>query len=53
MADALMQRELDAGDLVAPFTHRLDGFGYAIETSASRYVNRKALELRSWLIDHA
>jgi LysR family glycine cleavage system transcriptional activator len=53
MADALMQRELDAGDLVAPFTHQLDGFGYAIETSQSRYVNRKALELRSWLIDHA
>ncbi len=53
MADALMQRELDAGDLVAPFAHQLDGFGYAIETSPSRYVNRKALELRSWLIDHA
>jgi LysR family glycine cleavage system transcriptional activator len=53
MADALMQRELDAGDLVAPFAHQLDGFGYAIETSQSRYVNRKALELRSWLIDHA
>jgi len=53
MADALMQRELDAGDLLAPFAHRLDGFGYAIETSPSRYVNRKALELRKWLIDHA
>ena len=53
MADALMQRELDAGDLVAPFTQQLDGFGYAIETSPSRYVNRKALELRDWLIDHA
>jgi len=53
MADALMQRELDAGDLVAPFTHQLDGFGYAIQTSQSRYVSRKAQELRSWLIDHA
>jgi hypothetical protein len=53
MPDALMQRELDCGDLIAPFTHQLDGFGYAIETSPSRYVNRKALELRSWLIDHA
>jgi LysR family glycine cleavage system transcriptional activator len=53
MADALMQRELDAGDLVAPFAQQLDGFGYAIETSPSRYVNRKALELRDWLIDHA
>ena len=53
MADALMQRELDAGDLVAPFAHQLDGFGYAIQTSRSRYVSRKALGLRSWLIDHA
>ena len=53
MADALMQRELDAGDLVAPFSHQLDGFGYAIQTSRSRYVSRKALGLRSWLIDHA
>ncbi|MCP4472395.1 MAG: LysR family transcriptional regulator [Gammaproteobacteria bacterium] len=53
MADTLMQRELDAGDLVAPFTHRLDGFGYAIQGSPARYVNRKALQLRNWLIDHA
>jgi len=53
LADALMQRELDAGDLVAPFAHRLDGYGYAIEGSPARYVNRKALELRNWLIDHA
>jgi LysR family glycine cleavage system transcriptional activator len=53
MADALMQRELDAGDLVAPFAHQLDGFGYAIQTSRSRYVSRKAQELRSWLVEHA
>ena len=53
MADALMQRELDAGELVAPFTHQLDGFGYAIQTSQSRYVSRKAQELRSWLVEHA
>jgi LysR family glycine cleavage system transcriptional activator len=53
MADALMQRELDAGDLVAPFAHRLDGLGYAIQSSPARYVNRKALELRGWLIAHA
>jgi LysR family glycine cleavage system transcriptional activator len=53
MADALMQRELDAGELVAPFTHQLDGFGYAIQTSQSRYVSRKAQELRSWLVAHA
>ncbi len=53
MADALMQRELEAGDLVAPFAHQLTGYGYAIQASPARYVNRKALELRRWLIDQA
>jgi DNA-binding transcriptional LysR family regulator len=53
LADALMQRELDAGDLVAPFAHRLDGYGYALQSSPARYVNRKALELRNWLVEHA
>jgi DNA-binding transcriptional LysR family regulator len=53
LADALMQRELDAGDLVAPFAHSLDGFGYALQSSPARYVNRKAQELQSWLIEHA
>jgi LysR family glycine cleavage system transcriptional activator len=53
MADALMQRELDAGALVAPFRHRLEGYGYAIQTSAGRYVSQKALELRQWLVDNA
>jgi DNA-binding transcriptional LysR family regulator len=53
LADALMQRELDAGDLVAPFAHRLNGYGYAMLGSPARYVSRKALELRNWLIDHA
>ena len=53
MADALMQRELDAGELVAPFAHQLEGYGYAIQTSQSRYVSRKAQELRSWLVEHA
>jgi len=31
----------------------LTGYGYAIQASPARYVNRKALELRSWLIDQA
>jgi len=48
-----MQRELEAGDLVAPFAHQLSGYGYAIQASPARYVNRKALELRSWLIEQA
>ena len=53
LADSLMQRELDAGALVAPFRHRLDGFGYAIEVPASRYISRNATELRDWLIGQA
>jgi DNA-binding transcriptional LysR family regulator len=53
MADALMQRELDTGALVAPFAERLDGYGYAIQASPARYVSRKALELRDWLVDHS
>ena len=51
MADALMQRELETGDLVAPFANQLTGYGYAIQASPARYVNRKALELRGWLVD--
>ena len=53
LADELMQRELDAGDLVAPFAHRLHGFGYALQRSPARYVNRKAQQLQAWLIEHA
>ena len=53
LADSLMQRELDAGALVAPFRHRLDGFGYAIEVPASRYISRNATDLRNWLIGQA
>ena len=53
LADALMQRELDAGDLVAPFAQQLDGYGYALVSSPARYVNRKARQLRDWLIEHA
>ena len=51
LADALMQRELDNGELVAPFAHRLTGYGYALLTSPSRYVNRSAIELRDWLVE--
>ena len=52
LADALMQRELDSGALVAPFGHRLDGYGYAIQTYPGRFVNKHAQALRQWLIDH-
>ena len=53
MADALMQRELDSGLLVAPFSHQLQGFGYAIQASPGRYLSQNSLALRNWLIDHA
>jgi LysR family glycine cleavage system transcriptional activator len=53
LADALMQRELDSGDLVAPFARSLDGYGYAIQAAPDRYVNRKAREFMQWLVDKA
>ncbi len=53
LADSMMQRELDAGLLVAPFWHRLDGYGYALEVPTSRYLSRNAIELREWLIGQA
>ena len=52
MADDLMQRELDNGELVAPFAQQLTGYGYAILGSPARYVNRKALQFRDWLVEH-
>ena len=53
MADALMQRELEVGDLVAPFGHQLEGYGYAIQSSPGRFISQNALELRRWLVDNA
>jgi DNA-binding transcriptional LysR family regulator len=53
MADALMQRELDNGLLVAPFEHRLEGYGYAVQVAPARYVSQNAIALRNWLIDRA
>lgn len=53
MADALMQRELEVGDLMAPFGHQLQGYGYAIQSSPGRFISQNALELRRWLVDNA
>ncbi len=53
MADQLMQHEIESGSLVAPFKHRLIGFGYAIETASGRFVSESARNLRQWLIDNA
>ena len=50
MADALMSGELGRGDLVAPFEHQLEGYGYVLMASPGRYLNRKARELRDWLV---
>jgi DNA-binding transcriptional LysR family regulator len=52
MADSLMQRELDDGLLVAPFRHRLDGYGYAIQVPPNRYVSQNATRLRQWLVEN-
>lgn len=51
LADHLMQRELDSGLLVAPFNHRLDGYGYVIQCAPGRYLSNNARLLRDWLIE--
>ena len=53
LADAMMQAELDSGKLVAPFGHRLEGYGYALLASPGRFLSRKAIELKDWIIAHA
>ncbi len=53
LADAMMQVELDSGKLVAPFAHRLEGYGYALLASPGRFVSRKANELKDWIVEHA
>lgn len=53
MADALMAPELESGALISPFTHRLEGYGYALVASQGRYMNKKARGLTDWLISKA
>jgi len=50
MADALMRGELTSGALLSPFEHQLEGYGYALMSSPGRYLNRKARDLRDWLM---
>lgn len=50
LADSLMQQELDSGTLVAPFKHRLQGYGYALMASPGRHMNHKVTDLRDWLM---
>ena len=53
MADALMSLELANGTLVAPFNHQLEGYGYGLMASSSRYLSKKAKVLQAWLITEA
>ncbi len=53
MADALMQAEMKRGELVAPFQHRLSGYGYQLLVSPGRYISRKTRGLIDWLINYA
>lgn len=50
MADSLMQRELDSGELIAPFTKQLHGYGYVIQSIPGRYVNSSVKLLKDWLM---
>jgi len=52
MADALMQPELDRGELVAPFRHQLHGYGYHLLVSPGRYLSHKTRSLIEWLLEH-
>ena len=52
MADTLMQPELDRGELVAPFQHRLQGYGYQLLVSPGRYLSHKTRSLIDWLLEH-
>ena len=53
LADAMMQSEIERGQLVSPFDHLLDGYGYALQVAPGRYVNQGAAELKNWLLGHA
>ncbi len=52
MADALMQPEIERGELVVPFRHRLTGYGYHLLVSPGRYLSRKTQSLINWLLEH-
>ena len=50
LADDLMRHELARGLLLAPFGHRLEGYGYAIQAAPGRFLGSAALALRDWLV---
>ena len=51
MADALMQPEIDRGELVAPFRHCLEGYGYALLVAPGQHINKKVKNLSEWLME--
>ena len=53
LADSLMQRELESGLLIAPFSHSLEGYGYALQSAPGRFVGENVEALKNWLIENA
>ena len=49
LADQLMAAELTSGSLIAPFSERLEGYGYIIMSAPARKLGAQALLLRDWL----
>lgn len=49
LADDLMLNEFNHGLLVAPFTQTLDGYGYSLLHSSSRFLGANAVALKEWL----
>ena len=49
LADQLMINELNSEQLVAPFAHTLNGYGYALLCSPNRFLNDHAQSLKNWL----
>ena len=45
-----MEHELETGALVAPFGHRLEGYGYLIQSAPGRFLGGDAVTLRDWLL---
>ena len=50
LADDMMGHELETGTLVAPFGHRLEGYGYVIQSAPGRFLGSDAVTLRDWLV---
>jgi len=49
LADGLMNTEIENGSLIKLFDEYLDGYGYSIQSSASRILSDQATMLKHWL----